>query len=133
MNRRYLVVAERAGNRCEYCHAPEKVFNFHFEIDHILPSSLDGADTDENLALACTSCNLFKSDLIEACDEVTQDFVRLFHPRLDNWPDHFEVDLETAIIRGKTEIGRATILCLRINSSRQVQARLEWMLSGVFP
>jgi hypothetical protein len=133
MNRRYLEVAERARHRCEYCHAPEKVFNFHFEIDHILPVSLGGKDIDENLALACTSCNLFKSDWIEAFDEATQSFVRLFHPRQDNWQDHFEVEMETALVLGRTEIGRATISRLRINSPSQRQARLEWMLTGVFP
>lgn len=133
MNRRYLEVAERARHRCEYCHAPEKVFNFHFEIDHILPVSLGGKDTDENLALACTACNLFKSDLVEAFDETTQSLVRLFHPRQDNWQDHFEVEMETALVLGRTEIGRATISRLRINSPSQIQARLEWMLTGVFP
>lgn len=133
MNRHYLRVAERAGHRCEYCHAPEKIFNFHFEVDHIFPLSLDGTDTEENLALACTACNLFKSDLIEAFDEATQSFVRLFHPRLDKWQDHFEIDIETARIQGRTEIGRATVSCLKINSTRQIRARLEWVQTGIFP
>ena len=133
MKRRYLEVAERAGHCCEYCHAPEKVFNFHFEVDHIFPLSLDGTDAEENLALACTACNVFKSDLTEAFDEVSESFVRLFHPRLDNWQDHFEVDIETARILGRTEIGRATISCLKINSPRQMQARFEWIQSGLFP
>jgi hypothetical protein len=32
MNPHYEVVALRAGHRCEYCHAPEAVFNFPFEV-----------------------------------------------------------------------------------------------------
>jgi hypothetical protein len=132
MNRHYFWVADRAGHRCEYCHAPEKIFNFHFEVDHIFPSSLGGTDTEENFALACTACNLFKSDLIEAFDEATQSFVRLFHPRLDSWQDHFEVDREAATIQGQTDIGRVTVLCLKINSPRQIRARLEWMQMGIF-
>ena len=31
MNPHYPLVAERAGHRCEYCHAPEVIFNFPFE------------------------------------------------------------------------------------------------------
>ena len=36
MNPRYSAVAERAGHRCEYCGAPEVVFNFPFEVEHII-------------------------------------------------------------------------------------------------
>ena len=32
MNRRYGLVAQRAAHRCEYCRAPEAVFNFPFEV-----------------------------------------------------------------------------------------------------
>lgn len=133
MNRHYFLVADRAGHRCEYCHAPEHIFNFHFEVEHILPLSLGGADAEANLALACTACNLFKSYLIEAFDEVTQCFARLFNPRLDQWQNHFEIELETAAIQGRTEIGRVTVACLKLNSPRQISARLEWMQSGIFP
>lgn len=31
MNPQYAAVAERALHRCEYCHAPEVIFNFAFE------------------------------------------------------------------------------------------------------
>jgi hypothetical protein len=34
MNPLYARVAARAGDRCEYCHAPEAVFNFPFEVEH---------------------------------------------------------------------------------------------------
>ena len=39
MNPRYAPVAERAGHRCEYCRAPEAIFNFPFEVEHIVPTS----------------------------------------------------------------------------------------------
>jgi hypothetical protein len=35
MNPKYAFVALRAGHRCEYCHAPEVVFNSLFEVEHI--------------------------------------------------------------------------------------------------
>jgi hypothetical protein len=38
MNPHYRVVAQRAGHRCEYCRAPEAVFNFPFEVEHICES-----------------------------------------------------------------------------------------------
>ncbi len=46
MNPFYTLVADRAAHRCEYCHAPELVFNFPFEVEHIVPLYRGGADTD---------------------------------------------------------------------------------------
>ncbi|MCI0694667.1 HNH endonuclease [candidate division KSB1 bacterium] len=83
MNSNYPLVAERAGHRCEYCHAPEAVFNMPFEVEHIIPLAKDGLDEESNWALACRSCNLNKSDHIDGIDPVTQQRVRLFHPRND--------------------------------------------------
>jgi len=48
----YDSVADRAGHRCEYCHAPEVLFNHRFPVDHIIPRIHDGSDDIENLALA---------------------------------------------------------------------------------
>src|SRR5436309_15110877 len=81
MNPHYRFVALRAGHRCEYCHAPEIVFNFPFEVEHIVPQAHGGPDADHNLALACHSCNLFKSDFETGPDEEAQVEVPLFHPR----------------------------------------------------
>jgi 5-methylcytosine-specific restriction endonuclease McrA len=58
MNPRYAQVALRAGHRCEYCHAPETVFNFPFEVEHIIPVSGEGLDAETNWALACRSCKV---------------------------------------------------------------------------
>jgi hypothetical protein len=81
MNPRYPVVAERAVYHCEYCHAPESVFNFPFEVEHIIPQSRGGSDDLNNLALACHACNLFKSDFETGRDEENEADIRLFHPR----------------------------------------------------
>lgn len=72
MNTLYSVVAERAVYRCEYCHAPEAVFNFPFEAEHILPQARGGSDDLDNLVLACHACNLFKSDFETGRDEVSR-------------------------------------------------------------
>jgi hypothetical protein len=52
MNPHYASVAERAQHRCEYCQAPEIVFNFPFEVEHIILISRQGNTDEANLALA---------------------------------------------------------------------------------
>ena len=133
MNPRYPLVARRAGHRCEYCRAPEAIFNLPFEVEHIIPRSREGGDDESNWALACRSCNLYKSDQIEGRDEVTQKNVRLFHPRRDRWDEHFRVERETGTILGLTPIGRATVAILQMNRGNQLAARRPWMRLGLFP
>jgi hypothetical protein len=133
MNPLYPAVAQRAGHRCEYCHAPEAIFNFPFEIEHIIPASLSGGDDESNLALACRACNLGKSDRISAQDETTGSETPLFHPRRDRWQGHFRVDRDTGRIEALTAIGRVTATRLQMNSSLQLEARRQWMRLGLFP
>ena len=57
-------MSQRAGHRCEYCHAPEAIFNLAFEVEHVIPISRQGADDESNLALACRACNLRKADYL---------------------------------------------------------------------
>ena len=112
---------------------PRGIFNFPFEVEHINPVSLRGANDDSNLALACRACNLHKSDHLTGVDETTQCEVPLFHPRQDRWNDHFQVDTETGVISGKTPEGRATVSRLRMNVEMQLEARRLWMRLEIFP
>jgi hypothetical protein len=131
VNARYSAVAARAGHRCEYCHAPEAVFNLPFEVEHIIPRTRGGSDGDDNLALACRSCNVFKSDCVER--QVTTGLsVPLFHPRSDTWSAHFDV-AESGEVTGKSHVGQATVEQLRMNSAAQVAARLHWIQLGLYP
>lgn len=132
MNPRYPAVAERAGHRCEYCRAPEAVFNFPFEVEHILPPGAGGPDVDSNLALACRACNVSKSDHTHAADPDSNLLVDLFHPRRQRWDDHFRVD-EQGMILGKTPTGRATAARLHMNSENQCIARRYWVRLEVYP
>src|SRR5260370_15225810 len=91
MNPSYPLVAAPAGHRCEYCRAPEVIFNFPFEVEHIIPSSRDGADDETNLALTCRACNLHKGSHLTALDDQTESFVRFFDPRHDQWDERFQV------------------------------------------
>ena len=133
MNKKYAAVAQRAGHRCEYCRAPEVIFNLPFEVEHIVPRSHEGFDDESNLALACRACNLFKSDQQTAVDETTGEVVRLFHPREHRWDEHFALDSRDGTIRGQTPVGRATVTCLQMNRSVQLQARRAWIRLNLYP
>jgi hypothetical protein len=134
VNPNSVTVAERAGHRCEYCHAPEVIFNVPFEVDHIRPLAKEGADESANWALACRACNLRKSDAVEGIDPLTNQRVSLFNPRLHTWEDHFEVRREPPFrLEGKTPAGRATIERLQMNAALQIAARAQWVALGLFP
>ena len=50
-------IYKRDKNSCQYCGATTKL-----TIDHVIPRSKGGKDTWENLVVACSSCNVKKSD-----------------------------------------------------------------------
>lgn len=133
MNPRHARVALRAEHRCEYCRAPEAVFNFPLEVEHIVLISREGVDFETNWALACRSCNLRKATHLSGVDPESQAMTRLFHPRDDRWEDHFRVDMQSGIIEGITPVGRATVTRLAMNSEAQIVARCQWMRLGFFP
>jgi hypothetical protein len=133
LNPHYPRIAERARHRCEYCRAPEVIFNFPFEVEHIIPSAQGGADEEFNMALACRACNLFKADRLHAVDDSTQEAVRLFDPRSQRWGEHFQVEMDSGRILGTTPIGRATVAALQMNRPLQLTARRQWMRLGLFP
>lgn len=133
MNPLYPPVADRAAGRCEYCRAPEQVFNFTFEVEHIVPRSAGGGHHLDNLALACESCNLYKSDAEAGWDEVDGRPHPLFHPRTQRWEEHFQFNPETAELQGLTGVGRATVARLRMNSDFQLRARRHWRVLGLYP
>lgn len=132
MNPYYPEVSERAHKRCEYCHAPEEAFNFPFEVEHITPRSARGGVELDNLALACRSCNAFKSARREALDPETSAVVPLFQPRTDRWSDHFAIDVDALLLLGLTPTGRATIVTLHLNSPEQQIARHQWKRLDLF-
>ena len=51
-------IMERDGCACVYCGATESL-----ELDHIIPVASGGATTRNNLVVACSACNMSKSDL----------------------------------------------------------------------
>jgi HNH endonuclease len=133
MNPLYFLVAERAHHRCEYCHAPESIFNVVLEVEHITPIAAGGTNDEENLALACRSCNGFKSNRSSYIDPESVRAERFYHPRQDRWEEHFSVESRSSEILGLTAIGRVTTLGLKMNSQAQLTARQFWIQLGLFP
>ena len=84
------LVRRRAGEVCEYCRLPQASSRFaRFHVEHIIARQHGGTTEADNLALACSFCNLHKGPNIAALDNDTGQLVSLFHPRCDRWADHF--------------------------------------------
>ena len=131
-------VRQRAGFLCEYCHSLEEASAAQFEIDHILPKSLGGADGWENLALACQRCNSHRYNFTTGVDPDTLKLVALFNPRDQQWADHFVWTRDGLKVVGLTSIGRATCDRLDLNDDRHnegaiVRARQLWVKAGWHP
>jgi hypothetical protein len=126
---RALVVA-RAGNRCEYCALPQSGYAASFNIDHITASQHRHDDNAENLAWACPKCNRKKGPNLSGFDSLTATVVPLFHPRKDQWADHFR--WSGPLIVGLTAQGRATIALLDLNQEERALLRQTLISEGAF-
>ena len=119
-------VRRRAQNHCEYCFIPQAAFRRPFHVEHILVKQHGGLTKLENLALACWQCNLKKGTNLTSIDPETGELTRLFHPRTDEWTDHFASRMLNSRIGrvqilGLTPVGRATVRLLDFNEElRQV-------------
>jgi hypothetical protein len=99
-------------------------------VEHIDPQGGDGL---ENLCLSCSSCNLSKAKAVSARDELTGTLVPLFQPRSQVWTEHFQWIQAGTVIVGLTPVGRATVLRLKMNQARLIEARKVWVRAGVHP
>jgi HNH endonuclease len=125
------LVRERAANRCEYCGMHQSLQGGTFHIEHVIPRSRNGLTEDANLALACPSCNLQKSNRVDVPDLETGQATCLFHPRRQHWSEHFRWD-DFEIV-GTTATGRATVAALRLNDERRLRIRQAEKMFDLFP
>lgn len=123
-------VHERANYCCEYCQTCQQVIGQAFHVDHIHP---DGNNELENLCLACPTCNLSKAKATTGIDPETTETVSLFHPRTQQWHDHFEWIDRGIRVHGLTPVGRATVERLKMNQDRVVNARALWVQANYHP
>jgi hypothetical protein len=121
----------RAGGRYEYCQLPGELTSKPFQVDHIIAEKHDGPTSLDNLAWTCLDCNSFKGPNLAGYDHDEKQTIRLFHPRLDEWSDHFEWEGPT--LRAKTAIGKVTIAVLRINLDYRVAVRNSLIREEEFP
>ena len=126
-------VTQKHQHRCSYCRTPEAIIGDPLTIDHILPEALGGETSEENLCLACWSCNLRKQKRITAIDPNTGQTTRFFHPNQQVWTEHFSWSEDDVMIVGLTATGRTTISALQMNRPSLLKARRIWRLSGWNP
>lgn len=139
MTNRYIpvklqeLVKERAQGCCEYCICPESHATQNHSNEHIIPESQGGTTTADNLALACQGCNNKKYNKTHAIDPVSGALVRLFHPRQDDWHEHFAWQPDCLMLIGLTPIGRATIASLDLNRPGVINLRRSLLREGLHP
>ena len=86
------LIYKRDKNKCQYCGSTKSL-----TIDHVIPKSKGGQDTWENLVVACSSCNVKKSDkLLEQTNmklqrkpmaPVSKVLMDLEHSNIDEWKE----------------------------------------------
>ncbi|MGB0930462.1 MAG: HNH endonuclease [Chitinophagales bacterium] len=128
-----LLVRERAKGYCEYCLASSSFATDFFPIEHIIPDSLGGNSHPQNLALSCSRCNGHKYNKINGFDPLTNQEVKLFNPRKDDWQSHFQWNEDETMMLGITPTGRATIDLLNINRENNINLRSLLRLVGLHP
>lgn len=123
------LVRRRAGERCEYCRLPQSAAPFlTFHVEHVEAQQHVVEDSLGNLALACPDCNRHKGPNLTTLDVDTRTIVRLFHPRQDDWEEHFFY--QGALLIGRTNVGKATVRLLQVNSEERIDMRRVLFASG---
>jgi hypothetical protein len=120
-------VAKRDRYRCCYCLTTEANSGVTMTCDHIQPVSKGGENLVENVCLACSACNIFKSNTTEALDLVSGEKVALFNPLTQIWSEHFRWSADKTRVEGITATGRVTVTTLRMNRMVVVLARQRWV------
>jgi HNH endonuclease len=126
-------VQRRGQGLCEYCRSCMEYTGHAFTVDHVIPTSRGGTDDFDNLCLCCFWCNNYKQAAIEATDSRTGRVVSLFNPRTDDWQAHFRWSPTCTRVVGRTAVGRATIVALRLNRPSLVRSRRIWRRHGLHP
>lgn len=126
-----LFVRQRAAEACEFCLIAEAYSFFRHEIDHIVAQQHGGETVESNLALACFVCNKHKGTNLTSIDPEGGQIVALFHPRRDQWSEHFRLDGER--IEPLSAQGRATARLLQFNVPSRLVERKALFAAGRFP
>lgn len=120
-----------ARGLCECCGMPDQYDDLPFPVDHIIAVKHGGPTSLDSLAQSCYSCNVHKGPNVAGIDPETGEVERLFHPRRDDWNEHFVWRGPELI--GLTPAGRATVGVLAINLPYRQALRESLAGEGVFP
>jgi hypothetical protein len=103
-------------------------------IEHVIPLAAGGTDDEMNLWVSCSICNGHKSDKTSSVDPVTGERVSLFHPRIQQWFDHFRWSEDGLRVIGITPTGRATVAALHLDDDADaLVVRGYWVIAGWHP
>jgi HNH endonuclease len=127
------IVITRAEGLCEYCLLHEEDTFIGCQIDHVISEKHGGLTQADNLAYACLFCNLHKGSDIATFIPGTQTLVRFFHPRIDQWNQHFLLDADGITLLPLTEIGEATIRMFGFNQEERLLERQALRSVGRYP
>jgi HNH endonuclease len=123
------LVHRRAAGICEYCRLPQAASPYaRFHVEHVIARQHGSPTEMSNLALACGACNFQKGPNIASLDPKTGKLVPLFHPRRDQWSEHFAWYGTTVV--GLTPIGRATVQLLAMNDRTRLDIREDLQTLG---
>lgn len=126
-------IRQQAGNRCGYCLSLQQYVWGTLEIEHVIPKATGGSSDEENLWMACRPCNSHKADRTQGVDPVTGKTEALYHPRQQEWFEHFDWSEDGTHIVGLTPCGRATVEMLKLNNAFAVAVRRSWVSVGWHP
>ena len=127
------LVIKRAEGRCEYCLSPVSHAVSSFAMEHILPLEKGGKTIASNMALSCQGCNSHKHIKTEAIDPLSSQSAPLFHPRRQQWKEHFGWNRDFSLAIGLTPTGRATVEALQLNRLGVVNLRQLLYAAGKHP
>jgi hypothetical protein len=115
--REFLRLALRNNYHCEGC---QHVLHPDSEVDHIVPWSLCGDDSDENVQVLCPNCHAEKSNAENGMIRIFQrKLAELSHSEGMMWPSGKVVSLYWHTMSPPTPyISTATELFIRRRSSR---------------
>ncbi|MEZ4733265.1 MAG: HNH endonuclease signature motif containing protein [Caldilineaceae bacterium] len=127
------LLEEADDGQCVYCQTRVENTGQALTTDHIQPVASGGETVFANLCRACRSCNEAKGEQIHAIDPLTGETVPLYHPRQQQWADHFAWDDTGIRLIGLTATGRATLVALDMNNALILFARRRWVNAGWHP
>ncbi|RKI87876.1 HNH endonuclease [Parablautia intestinalis] len=68
------IIYNKSGGRCELC--GQRLLLENMTLDHIVPLSMGGGESMENLQAACYACNQFKSNILP--DDFMDRIIKIF-------------------------------------------------------